>query len=60
VTNLLTLAETAARLRKSEAQMRWMRHRKIGPKSALLGGRVMFREEDIDAWVEEQFAREAS
>ncbi|MCS5715106.1 helix-turn-helix domain-containing protein [Herbiconiux sp. CPCC 205716] len=60
MTKLLTLAEAAERLRKSEAQIRWMIHRGTAPGSALIGGRRMFREDQIDAWIEAQFAREAS
>lgn len=60
MTQLLTLAEAAERLRKSQAQIRWMRHQKIGPASALIGGRVMFRDVDIDKWINEQFEKEAS
>lgn len=57
---LLTLAETAERLRKSDAQLRWMIHQGTAPKSALIGGRRMFREEDIDAFIKEAFAEKAS
>ncbi|MFB2596589.1 helix-turn-helix transcriptional regulator [Herbiconiux sp. P17] len=55
MTALLTLAETAGRLRKSEAQLRWMRFQGTAPKSAIIGGRIMFREADLDAWIEAQF-----
>ncbi|MDR6613589.1 helix-turn-helix domain-containing protein [Leifsonia sp. 1010] len=57
---LLTLAETAERLRKSEAQLRWMIHSKTAPPSAIIGGRRMFREADVNGWIEAQFAKEAS
>ncbi|KQQ00588.1 MULTISPECIES: helix-turn-helix transcriptional regulator [unclassified Rathayibacter] len=53
---LLTLAETAARLRKSEKQLRWMLHRGTAPKSALIGGRRMFRESDVEAFIDAAFA----
>lgn len=56
--DLMTLDEVAAYLRKSPAQMRWMRHNRTGPRSALIGGRVMFRRADVDAWVEELFAED--
>jgi len=52
---LLTLAETAERLRKSEAQLRWMLHNGTAPKSALIGGRRMFREADVEAYIDAAF-----
>lgn len=53
---LLTLSETAERLRKSDAQLRWMIHNGSAPKSALIGGRRMFRASDIDAYIENAFS----
>lgn len=52
---LLTLSETAERLRKSEAQIRWMVHRGTAPKSALIGGRRMWRESDISDYINQAF-----
>ncbi|MDN4595911.1 helix-turn-helix transcriptional regulator [Leifsonia virtsii] len=57
---LLTLSETAERLRKSEAQLRWMIHTKTAPPSAIIGGRRMFRAHDVDSWIDAQFAKEAA
>lgn len=57
---LYTLSETAERLRKSPGQLRWMIHAGTAPKSALIGGRRMFREEDVEAFIEEAFADKAS
>lgn len=53
---LWTLTETAEVLRKSPSQLRWMIHNGTGPKSGLIGGRRMFRESDVTAFVEAQFA----
>lgn len=53
---LVTLPEAAERLRRSEAQLRWMRHNRSGPPSALIAGRVMYREDLLEQWIEEQFA----
>lgn len=53
--HLLTLEEVAEMLRKSPSQMRWLRHNGTGPKSARLGGRVMYRESDVLAWIETAF-----
>lgn len=55
MTKLWTLEETAKALRKTEAQMRWMRFNGTGPKSAKIGGRVMYREEDVEAYISEAF-----
>ncbi|QZY52711.1 helix-turn-helix transcriptional regulator [Leucobacter tenebrionis] len=54
--SLLTVKETAEMLRKSEAQMRWMIHTGTAPKSALIGGRRMFRLSDVEAYIEEAFS----
>lgn len=56
---LLTLDEAAAMLRKSPAQMRWLRHNGEGPKSAKVGGRVMYREQDLTAWINKAFEEES-
>ncbi len=56
---LMTLEEAALFLRKSPAQMRWMRHAGTGPKSAKIGGRVMFRKSDVLNWIDAQFEAEA-
>jgi len=55
MTKLLTLPETAERLRQPEATMRYWRHLGTGPKSALVGRRVMYREQDVLAWIDRQF-----
>lgn len=52
---LLTLDEVAEMLRKSPAQLRWMRHNGTGPRSARLGGRVMYMEQDVFDWVNAAF-----
>lgn len=56
---LLTLSETAERLRKSEAQLRWMIHSGTAPRSAKIGGRRMFRESDVEAFIESAFDEDA-
>lgn len=58
-TKLLTFAEAAERLRKTESALRWMVHAGTAPTSAMLGGRRMFREADVDAWIEARFAEAA-
>ncbi|WP_092554612.1 helix-turn-helix transcriptional regulator [Herbiconiux ginsengi] len=53
---LLTLDEAAQRLRKTPAALRWLIHRGTAPKSALIGGRRMFRAHDVDAYIAAAFA----
>jgi predicted DNA-binding transcriptional regulator AlpA len=55
VPNLLTLQEVAEMLRKTPAQLRWMRHSGTGPRSAKIGGRVMYREQDVIDWINQAF-----
>lgn len=54
--SLLTLKETAEMLRMSEASLRWHLHTGTAPKSALIGGRRMFRLSDVEAYIEEAFS----
>jgi len=56
VTKLLTIDEAAALLRRTPAALRYMRHVGKGPKSALVGGRVMYRADDVDAYIDAAFA----
>jgi predicted DNA-binding transcriptional regulator AlpA len=60
VIKLLTLEETAELLRKSPAQLRWMIHTGTAPKSALIGGRRMFRAIDCEAFIAEAFDQSAA
>lgn len=55
MTQLLTLEEVAELLRKSPAQLRWMIHNSTAPKSAKIGGRRMFRQIDVDAYIAAAF-----
>lgn len=57
---LMTLGEVAERLRRSEAQLRWMRHNGTGPPSAKIAGRVMYRRSDLERWIDAQFESNAS
>jgi DNA-binding transcriptional MerR regulator len=53
---LLTQAEVAEQLRRPVATLRFWRHKGTGPKSANVGGRVLYRESDVEAWIAEQFS----
>jgi predicted DNA-binding transcriptional regulator AlpA len=57
---LLTTDEVAEILRKSPAQLSWMRHKGSGPRSAKIGGRVMYRETDIVEYVNAAFEAEGT
>ncbi|MGO1978195.1 helix-turn-helix transcriptional regulator [Brachybacterium tyrofermentans] len=54
-TKLMTKAETAEALRRTVKQLEWMQYTGNAPKSALIGGRRMFRVSDVEAWISEQF-----
>ena len=51
----MTLAEAAAQMRKTPAALRWQVHNNTAPRSALLGGRRVFRQRDIDAYIADAF-----
>jgi predicted DNA-binding transcriptional regulator AlpA len=52
----MTLPEVAAMTRKPEATLYGYRHRGLGPRSFRLGRRVMYRRQDVIAWIEAQMA----
>lgn len=57
MSKLLTLAEAAEKMRQPEATLRFWRHQgATGPRSAKLGRRIFYREEDVQAWIDQQFA----
>ena len=57
---LLTVAEVADRLRRPVATVRYWRATGTGPRSARVGGRVLYRESDVRTWVEAQFAADST
>ncbi len=50
--NILTLDEAAELTRTSANTLRFWRHQGTGPHSFKLGRRVMYREEDVVAWMQ--------
>ena len=50
--DLLTISEAAALLRAPVATLRYWRHLGTGPRSFRLGRRVLYRREDLYAWVD--------
>ena len=57
---LLTIDEAALLLRAPVATLRYWRHLGTGPRSFRLGRRVLYRRDDLQAWVEEQVGRSAT
>ena len=57
---LLTIAEAARLLRAPVATLRYWRHLGTGPRSFRLGRRVLYRHDDLQAWVEQQLSRGAA
>jgi excisionase family DNA binding protein len=51
VPDLLTIAEAAALLRAPVATLRYWRHLGTGPRSFRLGRRVLYRRDDLTAWI---------
>jgi len=52
---LMTKAEFGQLVHKTAKQVDWMLYTGKAPKSALIGGRRMFRESDVTAWIDAQF-----
>jgi predicted DNA-binding transcriptional regulator AlpA len=52
---LLRLPEVAELTGLPVNTLRFWRHQGTGPKSVKLGRRVVYRECDVVAWIEEQF-----
>jgi excisionase family DNA binding protein len=49
---LLTITEAADVLRTPVATLRYWRHQGIGPRSFCLGRRVLYRRDDVHAWID--------
>ena len=55
--DLLTITEAAELLRTPVATLRYWRHCKIGPRSFRLGRRILYRRDELLAWVDAQHNR---
>lgn len=53
---LIYTDEVAEIIRRTPAAVRYMIHAGTAPRSAKIGGRRMFRESDVHAWIDQQFA----
>ncbi len=51
---LLTITEAAELLRAPVATLRYWRHLGTGPRSFRLGRRVLYRRDDLHAWINAQ------
>lgn len=52
---LLFIKDVADRLGRSPAQVSWMVHKGTAPKSAIIAGRRMFKESDVEAFIDAAF-----
>jgi hypothetical protein len=52
--NLLTITEAASIVRAPVATLRYWRHLGTGPRSFRLGRRVLYRLDDLSAWINAQ------
>jgi len=58
VDRLLTTEEVAEILRTGPSTVRFWRHVGKGPRATRPGRRVLYRESDVEAWLEEHRAAE--
>lgn len=56
---LLFIRDVAERLGRSESQVRWMLHQGTAPKPAKIAGRLVWKESQIDAFIDAAFAAAA-
>ncbi|PPF14484.1 AlpA family transcriptional regulator [Rathayibacter sp. AY1A7] len=54
---LLTVREAADRIGRTEASVRWLIHQGTFAKTAVVGGRRVTRESDLQAWIDAAFAQ---
>jgi excisionase family DNA binding protein len=57
---LLTITEAAELLRAPVATLRYWRHCNTGPRSFRLGRRVLYRRDDLQAWVAAEHDRDGA
>jgi predicted DNA-binding transcriptional regulator AlpA len=56
VSDLMTVEEFAAKIKRPVATVRWWRSIGQGPKSGKLGRRVVYRTSDVEEWLESSLA----
>lgn len=52
---LRLINEAAEFLRTPESTLRYWRHMNKGPRAARIGGRLMYRQADLEQWLNDQF-----
>ena len=57
---LMPIAEAAAYLKRPVRTLYDWRHRNVGPRSARMRGRVVYRRSDLDKWLDAQFEATAA
>jgi predicted DNA-binding transcriptional regulator AlpA len=61
VEKILNTSEVSEITRVPPTTLRWWRHQQIGPRSFRLGPRkVMYKESDVLAWLENQYNGDAA
>ena len=58
--SILTLTETAEWLKRPPATLRFWRATGVGPPSARVQGRVMYRRADVEQWLNGEFEADAN
>ena len=58
--DLLTITKAADLLRAPVATRRYWRHQGTGPHSFRLGRRVLYRREDLHAWIDTQHRQDSA
>lgn len=53
--SIMTIEEAAEMLRTPVSTLRYWRHMKRGPKAGRVGGRLMYRQADLEQWLDDQF-----
>lgn len=56
-TKLLTVPEVAERLRTTAETLKYWRQQGRGPRSVRIGRRVLYAEDDVMSWIEEQYTQ---
>lgn len=58
--HLMTMEEVSAETRVPVNTLRFYRHKGTGPKFAKIGGRLMARRQDVEAWLNAAFEAESA
>jgi predicted DNA-binding transcriptional regulator AlpA len=56
VTELIGIEQAAEMCGQSVSTLRWWKQQGVGPRSAKIGRRVMYKRAEVSAWIDQQFA----